>query len=202
MSNEHSKGRKVIGLYNSFEEETYKTESKLSLNEIVTQLEIMRLKYEKEKLHKEKLKLEKRALEEKLRITEASWGGMKDSFIVHQPAKEIYIYSSVQDYEQYFTRETMQQRETVSGIAEINQYRPLVLAIENEPRQQMEATLIRKPVVDLEIRDILLISFLYLAGLFFIGVGIMKPDIFYAALGALGIIGATFHWMKEQRAFD
>lgn len=45
--------------------------------------------------------------------------------------------------------------------------------------------------VDMEIRDILLISFLYLAGLFFIGIGIMKPDIFYAALGALGITGAT-----------
>jgi hypothetical protein len=202
MRSNYTTRRKVIELFKSAEaEETYKTESKTSLNGIVKQLEMMKLRYEKEKLHKEKLLLERKVLKSELKTTKATWDKIESSFIVRQPMKKPYLYPSVEEYRQYFMRENIEQKQAALWIDEMNQYRP-VLTTEYEPRSQMEGILKRESVVDLGIRDIILISFLYLGGLLFIGIGLMKPDIFYAALGALGIIGSTFHWMKEQSTFD
>ena len=198
MRSDHTTRRKVIDLFKPAEaEETYKTESKPSLNGIVTQLEMMKLRYEKEKLHKEKLLLERKFLESELKTTDAAWDKIESSFIVRQPMKKPYLYPSVEEYGRYFMRETIEQKQAALWIDEMNQYRP-ALTTEYEPRSQMERILKPELVVDLGIRDIILISFLYLGGLLFIGIGLMKSDIFYAALGALGIFGATFHWMKEQ----
>ena len=183
-------------------EEVREAKTRSSLDQVETQLEIMKLRYEKEKLAKEKLLLERKSLKSKLRETKAAVARMKDSYRISEPVMELSppVYQLGKDLIIIESTLPLEMKSEELRIDEridelISQYK-FGGKVEHKPAQAKEnlKPQIRPP---LTIIDILLVSFLYVAGLLFVGIGVLRSDIFYAILGGLGIIGATLHWIKD-----
>lgn len=171
---------------------------KFTLDQVETQFEIMKLKYEKEKLAKEKLLLERKSLKSKLREAKAALARTEDSYRIGEPVMELprFVYELGKELITIESILPLEKKSEELWIDEmISQYKSK-LGVEYKPAQGKETL---KPQIrpPLTVVDIVLVSFLYLAGLLFVGIGVLRSDIFYGVLGGLGIIGATLHWIKD-----